>query len=46
MANALEALWTAFSGFAPRLLGAGLVFVFTLSRRGAARPPGIVPLLG
>jgi small-conductance mechanosensitive channel len=30
MANALEAMWTAFSGFAPRLLGAGLVLVFTL----------------
>jgi small-conductance mechanosensitive channel len=29
MANALEALWTAFSGFAPRLLGAGLVLVLT-----------------
>ena len=29
MANALQALWTAFSGFAPRLLGAGLVLVFT-----------------
>jgi len=29
MANALEALWTAFSGFAPRLVGAGLVLVFT-----------------
>ena len=27
MANALEALWTAFSGFAPRLVGAGLVLV-------------------
>ena len=25
MANALEALWTALSGFAPRLVGAGLV---------------------
>src|SRR5215210_160265 len=30
MAKALEAMWTAFSGFAPRLLGAGLVLVFTL----------------
>jgi small-conductance mechanosensitive channel len=29
MANALEALWTAFTGFAPRLLGAGLVLVLT-----------------
>ncbi len=29
MANALEALWTAFSGFVPRLLGAGLVLVLT-----------------
>jgi small-conductance mechanosensitive channel len=29
MANALEALWTAFTEFAPRLLGAGLVLVFT-----------------
>jgi small-conductance mechanosensitive channel len=29
MANALEALWAAFSGFAPRLLGAGLVLVLT-----------------
>src|SRR5215207_4325792 len=29
MANALEALWTAFSGFAPRLVGAGLVLVLT-----------------
>jgi small-conductance mechanosensitive channel len=29
MANALEAVWTAFSGFAPRLLGAGLVLVLT-----------------
>jgi small-conductance mechanosensitive channel len=29
MANALEALWTAFSEFAPRLLGAGLVLVLT-----------------
>ena len=29
MANALEALWTAFSAFAPRLLGAGLVLVLT-----------------
>src|SRR5215204_1412316 len=27
MANALEALWTAFSGFTPRLVGAGLVLV-------------------
>src|SRR5215203_3224491 len=26
-ANALEALWTAFSGFTPRLVGAGLVLV-------------------
>ena len=30
MANALEALWTAFSGFAPRLVGAGLVVVALL----------------
>ena len=29
MANALEALWTAFAEFAPRLLGAGLVLVVT-----------------
>ena len=29
MANALQALWTAFSGFVPRLLGAGLVLVLT-----------------
>src|SRR5829696_8407687 len=29
MANALEALWTAVSGFAPRLVGAGLVLVLT-----------------
>src|SRR5919112_3013444 len=29
MANALEALWTAFSGFAPRLVGAGLVLVLS-----------------
>ena len=29
MANALEALWTAFAEFAPRLLGAGLVLVAT-----------------
>jgi len=29
MANALEALWTAFTEFAPRLLGAGLVLVLT-----------------
>src|SRR5919112_6384900 len=27
MANALEALWSAFSGFTPRLVGAGLVLV-------------------
>jgi small-conductance mechanosensitive channel len=34
MANALEALWTAFSGFTPRLLGAVLVLVaaFLLAR--------------
>jgi small-conductance mechanosensitive channel len=29
MANALEALWTAFAEFAPRLLGAGLVLVIS-----------------
>ena len=29
MANALEALWTAFAEFAPRLLGAGIVLVAT-----------------
>jgi len=29
MTNALEALWTAFAEFAPRLLGAGLVLVAT-----------------
>jgi small-conductance mechanosensitive channel len=29
MANALEALWTAITEFAPRLLGAGLVLVLT-----------------
>jgi small-conductance mechanosensitive channel len=29
MANALEAVWTAFSEFAPRLLGAGLVLVLS-----------------
>jgi len=41
MADALGALWSAFSGFAPRLLGAGLVLVLTflvarlLQRAGA-----------